>query len=487
MPVKRNRGTKIVENGDQVRLKPVFGIRPGVYLACIYALALLVLLFFILLYPGLSNPGSLVSFRSEPSGAAVRVDGVYRGTTPCEVFISRGTGAVEMTLPAFQPFKTGAEIPGRLFFSLFAPRRLTIGGELSPADPLEPLRLGAAERAEWSFAGEPSAAYQIPLSLSEGAYRSGPFLTNETLRDRAEKLLASSLRFTNTRAALRDYLRAELLTENQGISPSPLTLLRSGREMLAFLQNNPGAAPALAELLPAERALALQGSSWYAGAAEKAAKAFAGADPDPSPSFEGRLELGGLSFVQAGGRFWIAQTEISPEAWENFLDHNGDWKRENLAALMEKGLVSSGYLETQPVQGLSTGAGGLSWYAAEAFCRWLTAGLPPGLADWEVRLPREDEWEYGALLARNTGDGGGPKDMLGGLWEWCAEPYAPFNFLPADEESINAVSSPERPVRGGAWINPSGSVTEETRASLPPETCSPFLSARPVIARRKGI
>ncbi|MDR1363603.1 MAG: hypothetical protein LBJ35_06100, partial [Spirochaetaceae bacterium] len=58
---------------DNVKLSPVFGLRPGVYVTVIYSLIIIIILFFLLIFPGITRRGSLVAFTSEPSGAAVRV------------------------------------------------------------------------------------------------------------------------------------------------------------------------------------------------------------------------------------------------------------------------------------------------------------------------------------------------------------------------------------------------------------------------------
>jgi hypothetical protein len=60
---------------DGVKLKPILGIRPGVYLARIYSAAILLVLFLALVYPGLGRPGSRASFDSEPRGADNREAG----------------------------------------------------------------------------------------------------------------------------------------------------------------------------------------------------------------------------------------------------------------------------------------------------------------------------------------------------------------------------------------------------------------------------
>ena len=479
---------------DVVKLKSIMGIRPGVYLACIYSAVILLVFFFALVYPGLKNTGSRVSFDSEPRGAAVRVDDVYLVTTPDIVFISRGTHSVEMVLPGFESYKTEYTFPGMIFASLFIPPRIHIRGELTAEDPLEALRIGAGEAAEWSFAGEPNAAWQIPLSLSDAAYRAGPAGIESTVHAETENILGFSLRYTVTRAGLRDLIRAEFLAENGGLSPSPLTLIRSLRETLSLLSVNPGAASWLAALLPEPAASRVVQSAWYRETTEAAAEL---AEKDEMPDgggFEAGMELAGIAFlnVRGGeftvnntfprrlniGDFRIAQTEIDRVSWEAFIRENpGERYQDDSGPETE----ASGRPEER--------AGNISWYAAIAYCRWLSGYLPPDLAGWEVRLPTEAEWEYVARLVYG-GDSSAPvnagspvpRDMLGGLWEWCADAFAPLDFFPVKAE--HPPEAPERSVRGGAWVNSAGSVNAATRASLPPDTRSPFVGFRPVIARK---
>ena len=83
---------------DRVHLPVLLGVKPGIYLAFIYSIVLLVILFFILIYPGLSRPGSMVIFESQPSGAALRIDGIYMGTSPANIFISKGKHSMETVL-----------------------------------------------------------------------------------------------------------------------------------------------------------------------------------------------------------------------------------------------------------------------------------------------------------------------------------------------------------------------------------------------------
>ncbi|MDR0451324.1 MAG: SUMF1/EgtB/PvdO family nonheme iron enzyme [Treponema sp.] len=465
---------------DKIRLKPFLGLRPGVYLCVIYGLVILAALFFLLLFPGISRPGSVVTVKSEPWGAAVRLDGVYQGSAPCEFFVPRGSHSLELVLPGFESRKIEAEIPGRLAFSLFFPRRLSFGEQLSPENAASSggvltLTAGAGDYAAWTFAGEPTDAYQIPRSLSEAFYRAGPFLSGDAGKE-ADETLRAAARFALTRAALRDLIRAKTLADNGGLSPSPLSLLHSAEDALSWLDENAArsedTAPWLAGLLPANLAGPLRSSPWYAARSGTSPAERPGESGGSFSGGAGRISLGGLSFAEIPGEgLYIGETEVSAASYDAFLEDEPRWRRENREALADQGLVNGDYLDPGPPgAGDSSGSGGVrgvSWHAASAFCAWLKRQLPP---DWEgalVRFPTEAEWTAYVRDAR--------------FWEWCQDPYAPLAFLSASPAAIERVSSPERVLRGGFRIGSVRQREEETRASLPPEFCSPFVSFRPLI------
>jgi formylglycine-generating enzyme required for sulfatase activity len=329
--------------------------------------------------------------------------------------------------------------------------------------------------------------------------------------------VAAAARFAVTRAALRDLVRAQILAVNSGNSPSPLGITRALTQAAAFLSNNPGSATWLAETLPMDSASVLFSSAWYQNqlasfaditAGEVLADRPGGSPRDSLPSSQ--IRAGGLLFAGIGGgvlvqggpfphqspveAFLICVTEVPIPAYADFLDAVPGWRQDQREALERQGVVNGDYLAdfdlSIPPYGarrIDSGVGSVSWFAANAFCEWLTGKLPDSFSGWEVRLPTETEWEYAAKSVQGWDGRGGASGTEGGAWEWCANPYSPLPFLAAPPEAIAKIGSPERPVRGGSLLNNAASIHPETRASLPPSACSPFVSFRPIIARQRTL
>jgi hypothetical protein len=435
--------TQQPEMEDRVKLKPFLGVRPGCYLMVLYSVLFLFFLFLILVLPGLRKHGALILVKTEPAGAALRVDGIYMGTSADTIFVSKGPHTLEAALPSFETERKTMEIPGRVFGSLFSPLRYSVEFTLKTNDPAGAFAEAAADYAAWSFGGEPTGTWQIPLSLSEGVYRAGPSY-NPALAE----LLAAAARFTVTRAALRDLIRAKMLLDNGGLSPSPASVTGSVSDMLFFLSENASSADWLSGLLPPESASLLKTSNWHINRQDAPDSAI----PRASPPVR-QMELSRLSFISANG-IMVCENQVPQSTYDTFLEENPQWREE----------VDTDYFPK--TENAPSGVTGVSWFAARAFCQWIGKKLPASMADWEARLPTEAEWESILNLIETTG------------WEWCADFFVPLPFIKTTPSAAEAVGSPERSLRNSAYL--------ETRASLSPEYSSPFVSFRPIIAPING-
>ncbi len=113
----------------------------------------------------------------------------------------------------------------------------------------------------------------------------------------------------------------------------------------------------------------------------------------------------------------------------------------------------------------------VTWKDADAFLRWLSKKSGRTFA-----LPSEAPWEYAARSGGapaldawhkdNAGNSAHPVgekavnawglgDMLGNVWEWCDDWYAPIDAADATDpiqRNANLSDKPRRVLRGGSWL-----------------------------------
>lgn len=471
---------------DAVSLKPIFGIEPGKYLVALYSLAIVVLLFFLLLYPGLTKRGSQYIIQTEPAGAAIRIDDVYQGTSPCTIFVPEGNHSITAVLPGFIPEQESISAGNRVFGSLFFPLKTKLSLDLKAADPLKPVLEGAKAYTAWTFAGEPSATYQIPLALSEAMYRGAFQAVKSGHIDELKSLLAASARFASTSVALRDLSRAQFFVHSAGLAPSSLGTLSALQEALAYINENPSAPAWLASALPSAASQLVTGSEWYTKIASVSPKQGELLKKEPV-QLGSRISVGPIQFREIStGRthFYMAEQEVTQKAWDAFVAEHPEWSKNKRDELIAQGLVGPEYLEMPENSSYPAGVvPGISYYAAKAFCAWLDTKVPQSLRSakgsaFHIRLPTEAEWYIVASHFKDNTF----SNMLGGLWEWCDTPFVPFPELKAPLPYQQWLGSPEFAVKGGSWANSAQTIQAETRASLPPDSSSPFVGFRPVLA-----
>jgi iron(II)-dependent oxidoreductase len=529
------------EERNEVVLKPFLGLSPGLYLTILYALLILFILFMFLFFKGLRDKGEYLRVTTFPPGASVRVDDLYVGSSPCEVLVKQGNHTVTISKPYFDSVVLEDVFRGPVFGTLFVRPRRVLNVDLVLADPEALVREGIED-----FAANP----HIPEILVETVWggNNSPSGIKDLYYfvDKAKYFITNSLQ-------LHSYLYALSSVEaNTGIM-TPTSLISTVNKIVQLNQKYENFPFWLAVVLQDEAAQRVVDTPWFtdvlAGYRTRYNQLRTQARIVQPSTGGSSIIVQGLRFVNVPGgellqgdgedgfasvqlphpvsvpAFFMSESEVTNRVFKTFLEENPEWALANKPSLIERGLVDEQYLldwqntidqpdwEELPVTSVS-------FFAARAFCQWLTSKLPPAYSDYPSRLPFESEWEWaarGGLVGADypTGrpsmqdhffspgiegpspvggsarNGYGLQDMTGNVWEWCLDWYSPVKYLfsSLNPENNNFDSSQElalgveKVIRGGSWANEQELIKVSTRGSQPPDWCTPYLGFRVILSR----
>ena len=528
MPNKDKNPSRPATDDISVRLKPILGARPGLYLTVLYGCVALLLLFFLLLYPGLHARGSFLALSTFPGKATVKVDGVYAGSTPCTIFLKHGSRTVEIAKPFYSPVTLPETVTGRVFGTLFVPDTKAAQQTLGVSD-LDGLM-------KWTLADFQKNP-EIPQIISD-ASRS---VSDDVSRSKMYELIDNAMRYVTSEPQVRELLVSASRASSDSSFLTPSSFVSLVQDAIHVKQKYDNAPSWLLLVLSRDNANRLAPTDWvqgYLASYRTTMSKYYEAKFPQSVGGGGRsLGVAGMAFrsVPSGtllmGRddnldalgktvdqlllhpvevdsFYLGETEVTNRQFAAFVAENpqsapSDWTN---------GRPPSGS-EDLPVTSVSH-------TTAAAFCDWLTRRIQGALPGYVARLPLESEWEWAARgglrgmpypLGERPGaavffkksmtgpsragasepNAYGLRDMAGNVWEWCADAFAPSSLLLSSlDPTLNASyerAYPEGPdyvVRGGSWNNQSDQIKVFTRGSQPAEWTTPYLGFRVALARR---
>lgn len=524
IPDKSHAEGKSAEPDFKVTLKPFLGMRPGLYLTIIYAIIVLFIIYLVLFLPGIRKNGIFYRVGSNPGGAAIWVDDMYAGAAPTEVFVPKGSHRIRLSKPYFGDEIQDMNVRGRVFGSLIIPKRRYLNFKLALEDGRGLLSESFSEISRWALIDKVFYNYQIPNVLYSTASdmvtaTGGNSFASPQAGPNAEgvKWLKQLPLVVSNEYILKDYISAASLITAEGGVLSPTQLLSLVREASVFLGEEKASAFWLSRVLPDKERELLQKTEWYGKKTGKYADLLNGtpvtvADAGKEPVIIGGIRFAhvpGGSFVAGGAEdryrgntltgekdlpypvsvdgFYVMDHAVTWTEFEAFTENIPEWEGSNNAVLSAEAKVTESYLKKEDITASIPGTPkdtlyNVSWWAARAFCAWLSEKLPKELSDYEVRLPNEEEWERAVKILNNP-------NFTSGFWEWCDNWYFPeeslFPGLARNAYEDRLFNGAEVEVRGGSWANQPGSVSLETRGSQPPEWCTPFLGFRAIIVPRQ--
>ena len=457
---------------EPVKIQPLFGLKPGVWLTIAYILAIIVILFVIGIVPDIINGSKRVEFTSAAYNAAVYVDGIYEGGTPFTRKISSGTHEVVYKVNGNEIDSFTVKVGHPVFFNWLFPRTQKVSSDATlTREAFTALSKELLEDAN---------SYGAILEYDD-VHRYADIFTSyaKTIKGSAyEKdtgALKAAFLFITTTAMYEDALNAiDILgldikldaakvfgntpastlgtsIENQTLQAIPSTLKTDVLEIAGF---------------------EIPSATFSNGRAVES-------------SYPAVKEAGKVVSTEA---FNISAVCITENQWAYFVNENPQWSVANKESLIQQGLVDEYYLDgvtlsltvasNRPVRNVS-------WYAAKAFCSWLSKK-----SGRNVDLPTEDQW----IAATLTGAGEGyqkslmpsietstPSAMLGGVWELTDTSYVPLSRI-SDYDAQTCIAELDANVdivvKGGSYVNSASDVDAFTVGTTYRNMCSDFMGLR---------
>ena len=444
-----------------VKLKNFLGMKPGKYLFILYSILLAAILFFLLVYPGLKNSGSVVVFSSDPEMTSVWNGAVYVGATPCKAFFPKGSYTITFKKNGFETKEVSIQVKGRVFFSKFIPKKLKVSTQLVLVNPDAIMQSAYTEFATYGLINSFTERYQPQPVLNEAVKA----LAKYQDKAKIEAFLLEALKNAYNDYLLKDFINAYALLKDgkmpdqseSSLAAAAARLLSGRGDALCHICACPGKiGEAAAQAGTKQPALAASvspkaGDLTVLGMhlTEVSAGTYILGHQGQNGSFN---EADPAPYTKQITRVYISK-QITIEQYEQFAKANPQWaiKPEFNVESKDKVHVSN-----------------VSWSAAQAYCQYLTGRLPADLkAKYSFRLPTEYEWEAYAQ---------GGKDSPQTLWDWCQNWYVPAEIFYNDNVP-EAFAGAEKAVRGGgkqAWV----------RGCQSPDWTTPFLGFRVVLSEK---
>ena len=131
---------------EPVKIKPLFGMKPGLWLSIAYLLAILLLFFLIGFLPDIIDGHKRVVFTSEAYNSAVYVDDVYQGGTPFTRKIASGEHTVSYRVNGIEIDSFSVKVGHPVLFNWLFPRKQSVSSTAAINE-----KAFNALCVEWSF------------------------------------------------------------------------------------------------------------------------------------------------------------------------------------------------------------------------------------------------------------------------------------------------------------------------------------------------
>lgn len=456
-----------------VKLKPMFGLNPPVYLTIIYVSIFLILLFLIGFLPGIIKSGKRVTFTSPVAFSSVYVDSSYIGTSPITTSLAPGEHFVTYRYKDIASTKETIEVSRPLFLTWLIPRTQTVTSQYYLNEKTQSEYLDSIKKdiIHYSAVLEYDTVTHYP-PLFESAIST---IIDGTIDDTStvDSFLLDSSLFITSKVMLDDMYRAIKILEDYSIDTTEISKEVTKISKL-FEDEGRMSTPIPQPTLTSDtyRSNLISGDLVFEGTSFKESNIVVGSSVLLTyPGIEEKEQEVTVN------NFSISNREISEYQYALFIEENNKWAKNNIDALIKEGLVDSSYLQgIYPTTSImsNTPIRNISYYAAVAFSEWVAKK-----SGNEVMLPSNSEIELAIALSREQYQKSlfipsattSPIALLGGVWELTRDEYIPLErYLERTIENKGMVE--DIIIKGGSYLNEPSFIDRASIGVMKKNQCS---------------
>jgi len=468
----------------EVQLPQFLGMRPGIYIAVLLIVAIILLLFVVAFLPGIVKGGRYVTFTSPLAQTGVTIDGTYLGGTPYQFFVPSGEHEVTFTKGGITVGKSTLKVSHPVFLTWLFPRTSKLGSDmasLTKEDKTAVNGFNLQEVIAYSAITDFDTVHPYPpvfKNLVQDALAMG--LDDKTLTDS----FALAANFITSKMMLSDALEAKEALNDKTNALIEKTL-KVAQQLFADSTTDEVGLLAQDNPLKGKQTLLKANNFEQSGITYTASSFVMGTKV---PLIFPETNKAGVSVTTPS--FTIATTPVSQYQWALFVEENPQWDKSQVEKLQQDNLTDEFYLSgILPSVVFATGkpVHNISYKGAEAFCIWLTKKTGK-----EVFIPTQEMWTLAALQAKDKsytksltitdGDKSTPLAMLGGVWEFTQSPYIPLQRVTGYQEVATLyqtfVLSSDVSVKGGSYLNAPSSIDENTVGVVDTTACGDLIGFR---------
>ena len=494
--MKQKKKNNDLPKVEPVKIKPLFGLQPGVWLTIIYAIAILLLIFLVGFLPDILNGSKRVTFTSNAGTVAVYVDGSYIGGTPFTRKVSSGTHDVQYKVNGYEIDSFAIKVGHPVFFNWLIPRTQTVTSDAPLTEDafnalskefLEDINLYSAILEYDSVHRYPNLFTEYAKSIQSCPYKNTKALeaallfitTDEMLEDAQNALNILGLNTANTSTASSFTIPYQTLNQGKtvGLQNTTINSNATNTSQLKLAKSN------LTTPFFTVEGFTIPDSNFSNGKTVN----------DTYPEV---TEAGTSIHTD---KFNIGSYCITEKQYSIFIEQNPMWALANKENLIAQGLVDKYYLDGVTISTSVTGnrpVRNISWYAAEAFCQWLSS-----ITNKKVYLPTENQWiaaslktdlKYQRSLAP-TEAVDSPSAMLGGVWEMTGTEFIPLSRIAdiqaaqskAQSKTLEAIETlqaydtqVDMVIKGGSYVLGVNDIDQYSVGTTYRSLCSDFMGFR---------